>query len=328
MTTHPVSFTGAGAASATTVPPTTATPTTTPPTTTVAGATSTTVASAPTTTLSPAAKAKALANTPKCGQRKYDNTQVLYTDATGNRFVLGPVALEGTAVSSADASVQNGQWQVNVTVKGGKQGDANTLYDTCALQSAPPDRDLPAQSSGGSGLVAVVLDSTIINTAGVQARDLASSAFTISGNFTHAGQASWHSTSATAPCRSTSDPPTSIVSATLGRDALHAGLVAGVVGFVLVGALHDRLLPGPRPLAILKLGIEGWPCCGHHLATSASSAGLALTLAGITGIIVSIGVVARLERRLLRAPQGGRRAGPHRPQRHRRSFARGLAAPS
>jgi preprotein translocase subunit SecD len=289
VATHPVSFTGAGAASATTVPPTTATPTTTPPATTVAGATSTTVASAPTTTLSPAAQAKAVAKAPKCGERKYDNTQVLCTDTTGNRFVLGPVALEGTAVSSASASVQNGQWQVNVTIKGGQQGKADALYNACAAGATTGPIICPAQSSGGSGLVAVVLDSTIINSAGVQARDLGSSGFRISP-FTHR-----ESSDLALNLRYGALPvdfkPANVerVSATLGTSSLHAGLVAGIVGLALVAIyvlIFYRIL---GLVAILSLA-TGSAVLWTIISYLGVHSGLALTLSGITGIIVSIGV--------------------------------------
>jgi len=285
----PVSFSGAGAASATTVAPTTATPTTTPPATTVAGATSTTVASAPSTTLSPAAQAKAIAKAPKCGVRKYDNTQVLCTDATGNRYVLGPVALEGTAVSSADATVQNGQWQVNVTIKGSKQGDADNLYNACASGATTGPIICPAQSSGGSGLVAVVLDSTIINTAGVQARDLGTSGFRISP-FTHR-EASDLALNLRYGALPVDFKPANVerVSATLGTSSLHAGLVAGMVGLALVALyvlIFYRIL---GLVAILSLA-TGSAVLWTVISYLGVHSGLALTLSGITGIIVSIGV--------------------------------------
>ena len=44
------------------------------------------------------------------------------------------------------------------------------------------------------------------------------------------------------------EPPTvQTVSASLGKDSLRAGLVSGLVGLGLVGALHGPLLPGPGP---------------------------------------------------------------------------------
>ena len=79
------------------------------------------------------------------------------------------------------------------------------------------------------------------------------------------------------------------MSATLGRDALHAGLVAGVVGFILVGLYMIVFYRILGVLAMLKLLIEGCILWGVPLLAGPTS-GLALTLAGITGIIVSIGV--------------------------------------
>jgi len=75
----------------------------------------------------------------------------------------------------------------------------------------------------------------------------------------------------------------------LGRDALRAGLWAGLVGFILVTiymVVFYRLLGA---LAIGKLLIEMallWAIVSWLGATQ----GLALTLAGVTGLIMSIGV--------------------------------------
>ena len=79
------------------------------------------------------------------------------------------------------------------------------------------------------------------------------------------------------------------MSATLGEDSLRAGLVAGLVGLILVAIYmiaYYRLL---GVVAIVSLVLEGallWSIISYLGETP----GLALTLAGITGIIVSIGV--------------------------------------
>ena len=80
-----------------------------------------------------------------------------------------------------------------------------------------------------------------------------------------------------------------IVSATLGRDALHAGLVAGLVGLILVTIYMIAFYRILGVLSILKLFIEG-ALLWSLIAYLGTNNGLALTLAGITGIIVSIGV--------------------------------------
>jgi preprotein translocase subunit SecD len=79
------------------------------------------------------------------------------------------------------------------------------------------------------------------------------------------------------------------VSATLGKDSLHAGLIAGAVGVALVVVLMFLYY---RRLAIVVVG--GLILTGCLLWTTISwlsrTSGLSLTLAGATGIIVSIGV--------------------------------------
>ncbi len=79
------------------------------------------------------------------------------------------------------------------------------------------------------------------------------------------------------------------VSATLGEGTLRAGVIAGLVGLALVGLymlLYYRLL---GLVAICSLAISG-ATLWSIIAWLGESKGLALTLAGATGIIVSIGV--------------------------------------
>jgi preprotein translocase subunit SecD len=80
-----------------------------------------------------------------------------------------------------------------------------------------------------------------------------------------------------------------IVSSTLGEDALDAGVLAGSIGLALVSIYliaYYRLL---GVVAILSLAISGallWTI----IAWIGETQGLALTLAGVTGLIVAIGV--------------------------------------
>ena len=81
------------------------------------------------------------------------------------------------------------------------------------------------------------------------------------------------------------------VSATLGTDSLRAGLIAGLVGVAVV-ALY--LLIYYRALGIV--GVIGLSVFGSLLVTIFSLLGtyrgLTLTLAGVTGIVISIGITA------------------------------------
>jgi preprotein translocase subunit SecD len=80
------------------------------------------------------------------------------------------------------------------------------------------------------------------------------------------------------------------VSATLGTESLRSGLLAGAFGLVLVGfwlAFFYRWLGG---VALASLGIFGVLVFG--IITLLGNLGFALTLAGVAGIIVSIGITA------------------------------------
>jgi preprotein translocase subunit SecD len=79
------------------------------------------------------------------------------------------------------------------------------------------------------------------------------------------------------------------VSPTLGKDQLHAGIVAGVVGLALVAIymiVYYRLLG-----LVVWIGLALTGMVFFTLISYLSQArGLTLTLAGVTGIIVSVGV--------------------------------------
>ncbi|MGA7271604.1 MAG: SecD/SecF family protein translocase subunit, partial [Acidimicrobiia bacterium] len=81
------------------------------------------------------------------------------------------------------------------------------------------------------------------------------------------------------------------VSGTLGSDSLRSGIIAGLIGLVLVAGV---LLAMYRSLGIVA--IVGLTVFGSLLITIFSLLGavqgLTLTLAGVTGIIVSVGITA------------------------------------
>jgi preprotein translocase subunit SecD len=79
------------------------------------------------------------------------------------------------------------------------------------------------------------------------------------------------------------------VSPTLGRDQLRAGVTAGIIGIALVFIymfIYYRIL---ALVVLLGLGLTG--AATYALVSYlGDSIGLALTLAGVTGLIVSVGV--------------------------------------
>jgi preprotein translocase subunit SecD len=259
--------------------------------TTVAGATDTTVAPTTDSTIDPALLSQ-LTGSAQCPteptSRAEDTPEatVLLPDEDGNLYCLGPATVTGAALEGAGARLQGTVWVVGLDFKGGDQGidQFNTLAASCFTQTP----ECP------TGQAAVVLDGIVVSAPNIQAASYEADNVVIQGSdvqpFTQ-GEAEDLSTVlqyGALPVTLVQQEVKS-VSATIGRDALDAGIVAGIVGFVLVTLymlVFYRLL---GLLAVVKLFIEGallWTL----IAWLGETQGLALTLAGVTGIIVSIGV--------------------------------------
>jgi len=198
-------------------------------------------------------------------------------------YAVGPVALTGTSLDTARATLgQTGQWEVNPVFKDTADGigQFNAISAQCYAKS----------SNCPTGQLAIVLDGRVLSAPVIQTGSFKADQIQITGSFTE---------------REAKDLATAlkygalpvefemqqaqIVSATLGRDALHAGLVAGLVGLIAVTIYMTAFYRILGLLAILKLGIEA-ALLWSVISFLGTNNGLALTLAGITGIIVSIGV--------------------------------------
>jgi preprotein translocase subunit SecD len=279
-TTVPGSASSSPDASATTVVPSTTVATTT------ATGSSTTVAATPgaasTTTLPPEVAAQI---TPR-EKDTPDATVVLPGRCGQTIYQLGPAfALGEDAISTAAAGVQNGQWVVDLKLKDGDKGLGawNTWASKCYSQEA----DCP------TGGMAIVLDGTVIAAPVPQTPFFSDTNVQVSG-----GGNGFQKSEAKDLARvlkygsvpvELKPQAAQTVSATLGKDSLHAGLIAGFVGVLLVLLL---MILYYRALAILV--VVGLFLGGCLLWTSISvlskTSGLSLTLAGVTGIIVSIGI--------------------------------------
>ena len=217
-------------------------------------------------------------------------------------YRLGPALLTGAALEGAQAVLENAAWQVRLTVRAGPDGIDKFNEAARACYNADPDVCPGPQVSGssaegvpaGSGRLAVVLDHVVQSAPAVNAPTFERDEVVISGNFTEqeARELALVLDYGALPLVF-SDPAESglvrTVSATLGRDDLTAGVVAGIIGLVLVALymlFYYRLL---GLAAIGSLAVSGtllWVV----LSFLSSTRGLALTLAGVTGLIVAIGV--------------------------------------
>jgi preprotein translocase subunit SecD len=211
------------------------------------------------------------------------DVQVTLEDLQGNLFTLGPTLATGRVVSSANAELdQAGRWTVALEMRGG--ADGIDLFNQVAAQCNPPSQVCP------TGQLAIVLDSVVQSAPAIQQSSYERDQIQISGEFSES-----EAKDLALVLRYGSLPvelerqTVQTVSATLGDDSLRAGVIAGIVGVALV-ALYMVLYYRALGLVVI-LGLTVW---GSLLFTVVSwlgsTQGLALTLAGVTGIIVSIGV--------------------------------------
>lgn len=245
-------------------------------------ATTTTVPAEPTTTLDPTAPTTVPIDRDKTttpAENKPEDTVILpEKDDNGNvtvRYLLGPAEVTGQAMSSARATVNpnNGVWEVQFSLTSGGTTQWNAM----------------AEKVGVNGQIAMDLDGVVQSAPSLQTTNFPGSG-QISGNFTEREAKDLALVLRYGSLPVQLDRQTvQTVSASLGRDSLRAGLIAGAVGLALV-ALYMVLYYRALGL-VVWLGLLVSGALMYSLVTLlGSTSGLALTLAGATGIIVSVGV--------------------------------------
>ena len=213
---------------------------------------------------------------------KADATVTLQDKDGEGVYQLGPALATGQIVSSARAEIPQGQWLVALSMKGG--ADGIDKFNEIAAQCNPPSATCP------TGRLAIVLDSVVQSAPTINEPSYSKDDITISGSFTE-GEAK----DLALVLRYGSLPvelerqSVQTVSASLGEDSLRAGIIAGVVGLVLVALYMLLYYRALGVVMIVGVGISG-ALLYSIVSWLGETRGLALTLAGVTGIIVSIGV--------------------------------------
>ncbi len=213
--------------------------------------------------------------------------EVVLEDAEGTRFLLEPARLTGEAIRSARAMVDpaTGGWVVSARFsREGAEEWGNFTGELACLQIGDPQRQ-----------VAIVLDAQVESAPQVAEdvecnRGITGGETIITGDFTQqeAQDLSVVLNAGALPVE-LEQSQVVIVSPTLGRDALLAGLIAGALGIALVmiwvliyyRSLGLQIWVG---LAVFGGAIYGLVVLFGELI------GMNLTLAGVAGLIVSVGI--------------------------------------
>jgi preprotein translocase subunit SecD len=246
------------------------------------GGTTTTTVAGTTTTTAPAGEPGALKVTPRQEDKPEATVILEELDKDGkavNTYQLGPSQATGEIVSDADAQLgQSGQWTVALKMKSGAAGIDQ--FNAIAAQCNPPSATCP------TGQLAIVLDSVVQSAPTIQTSSFKKDEIVISGSFTES-EAKDLATALRYGSLPVQLKPQTVqtVSPTLGEDSLKAGLAAGLLGLALVCAY---MIFYYRALGIVVvLGLSVWAALLYSII---SYLGVALSLAGVTGIVVSVGV--------------------------------------
>ncbi len=204
------------------------------------------------------------------------------------RFILGPSDLTGRGVSNASVSQDQNSGQYVVDLAFNSAGSA--AFDKMAavrnqfIKSASGSSGTDPRSQEAIELDGVLESAPTINQSSFNGRAQ------ISGSFTpkQASNLALELRYGSLPVRFT---PQSVqtVSASIGSDSLKAGLLAGAGGIVLVMLYMVLYYRALGLVVLIGLGVGG--ALLYSIITELSqTSSLALTLSGVTGIIVSIGI--------------------------------------
>ncbi|MFK3984213.1 protein translocase subunit SecD [Micromonospora sp. NPDC050397] len=206
------------------------------------------------------------------------------------KYLLDVAKVQGTDVDDASAVLdQNSSWVVSLNFTGDGQKNWTNLTRE-AFNNEGGACDQSAVGPDGKCRVAVVLDNTVVSSPEIQGVLTGDSQIT--GNFTSKDANNLASQLRYGALPVTFEPQEQeSVSATLGSSHLKAGLLAAGIGMLLVALyafFYYRLL---GTVIILSLVLSAALVFGA-LIVLGRQIGFTLTLAGIAGFIVSLGVAA------------------------------------
>ena len=212
-------------------------------------------------------------------------------------FLLGPIIVPGTEISSASAQAPNGtnlQWAVSLNLKSsGQKAWANytTAHNTGGQESTTSITTCDTTTTPCADFVAFTLDGVVVSSPYNQ-QAINGVATQISGNFDQkSATALANQLKYGALPLSFNLLTTDSVTATLGLGQLKAGLLAGAIGLFLVvvySLLYYRALGLVTIASLIVSGVLTYGC----LVVLGNQIGFTLTLAGIAGFIVAIGITA------------------------------------
>ncbi|WP_327120552.1 protein translocase subunit SecD [Streptomyces sp. NBC_01341] len=213
------------------------------------------------------------------GVKPEDPTVACSTEGDA-KYLLGPAEVSGTDVDDAKAQFdqQRGIWLVSMefTDKGSKK--FQTITKKLSAQQSPQNQ------------FAIALDGEVVSAP--QVNETLSGSAEISGSFTQQSAEDLANVlSYGALPLSFSEDTVTTVTAALGGEQLHAGLIAGAIGLGLVVIYLVAYYRGLALIALLSLLASGI-LTYTIMALLGPAIGFALNLPAVCGAIVAIGITA------------------------------------
>ncbi|RPJ13728.1 MAG: protein translocase subunit SecD [Actinobacteria bacterium] len=220
--------------------------------------------------------------TEECSFEVLKDQNVVFKDRDDEtKYQLGPVEITGDAIDRASAVYNAGSsttvgqgWEINFDLTGEGSGIFSEV--TTRLQGRQ---------------LAIIVDDQVISAPTVQS-PITNGTGVITGNFTErqAKDLATQLNAGALPVELTTQQVLT-VSPTLGDESLEQGLIAGIAGLVL---LAGYLLFYYRVLAVVAwVGMMVWALLALGLiALAGRTIGYNLTLAGVAGLVISLGVTA------------------------------------
>jgi preprotein translocase subunit SecD len=215
------------------------------------------------------------------------------TTARSFKYLLAPAGVKGSEIKGASAVIdqQTNQWQVDVSFNGSQH-----WLDLTAKAAKQPD--IPnCQPPAGCNAVAIVLDGVVQSAPRItDPNGIPGGRATITG-----GSGGFSQTEAQTLANvlkfgalplKLQKVSVSSVSASLGSDQLRGGLIAGAIGLglvILYSLLYYRAL---GIVTVLSLAVSGLILYAVTTLLGHSALGYTLSLPGIAGFIVAVGITA------------------------------------
>lgn len=218
------------------------------------------------------------------------DTALVACDKDGtSKYIVGPMEIPGTDVATATSGIATNQagaptGDYAVNIKFNKEGTEKFREVTTRLYNE--------HRADGTNRFAAVLDGLVTTAPGIQNGPIPNGEAQITGDFTReeastlARQLSFGSLPITFEVQSEEQ-----ISATLGSEQLQKGLLAGVIGLILVVGYSLWQYRGLAIVTVTSLTVAATLTFGV-IALLSWIQGYRLSLPGVAGLIIAIGITA------------------------------------